>query len=174
MFFIAPLLVAAIPGVIGLLLTWLFRTRKSNVYVRILPSLLMLAGAGGFIYYGINVVRGFEGASWSLVGIFLFFFSLAGFFMLEFPQKQNINSYSMSSVIIFIFSFLVYSVWFSLENLFNDSLALIVGVGFPIVGLLIAFKGKGKMKTVGIIGNVFVLAFTVIIPAVSTLFWNQP
>jgi len=118
------------------------------------------------------VVRGFEGASWSLVGIFLFFFSVAGFFMMDYSQRQKINSYSMSSVILFIVSFLVYSVWFSFESLFNDPLALIVEVGFPVAGLLTAFKGKGNMKVVGILGNIFVLAFIVIIPVVSTLFWN--
>jgi hypothetical protein len=174
MYFGLPFLIAAVPGVLALLLTYWFNKRKLHVFVRVLPSLLVVGGAIFSFYYGIEVVRGFEGGMFLILSIFLILFAIAGFFMVGYSQGQKINNYSMSSVILFVVSFLIYSMWFSFESLFNDPLALIIGIGFPVAGLLIAFRGKGKLKVVGILGNIFVITFIVIIPVASTLFWNQP
>lgn len=78
------------------------------------------------------------------------------------------------SIALFLISLLVFGVWFFDEQALNGTFAMIVAIIFPIIGLFTAFKSKGALKIIGVFGNAFVLTFSVVLPALSTLFWNQP
>lgn len=65
------------------------------------------------------------------------------------------------------------------DDLFSGTVIIILTIIIPtiiipIIGLALALKGKGILKTVGILGNCFILCIAGIIPAVSILFWNTP
>ncbi|WP_050615044.1 hypothetical protein [Bacillus testis] len=78
------------------------------------------------------------------------------------------------SIVAFLISLLVYSVWFFNEDLFSKS-AMIIAVILPIIGIITALYTKKKsLKIVGLLGNSFVLFWAVVLPFASTLFWNTP
>ncbi|MFC7371475.1 YesK family protein [Fictibacillus iocasae] len=72
-----PFLTAAIPGVIALLLTWYFKKRSVSLGVRLLPGISLVGGAIYLLYYGLEVVRGFEGGAYGILAFFLLCFSAA-------------------------------------------------------------------------------------------------
>jgi hypothetical protein len=81
------------------------------------------------------------------------------------------------SVVMFLVSILVLgsALFTNNGNPYSGTVMIAICVILPIIGLFTAFKSnKGTLKVVGIIGNLIVLLFSVIIPFVSTLFWNQP
>lgn len=80
----------------------------------------------------------------------------------------------MVSVGLFAISIIVYGAWFFNESAYDGKGVLLLAVLLPVIGLITAFKAKGFLKAVGILGNSLVLLLAVIIPAASTLFWNQP
>ncbi len=84
------------------------------------------------------------------------------------------NKFNLVSVSLFAISLFVFCIWFFNEEALNDTLVMVTSIGFPIIGLLIALKGKGALKIVGVIGNTLILVVSIIIPAISLLFWNQP
>ncbi|MFK8793163.1 hypothetical protein [Planococcus plakortidis] len=78
------------------------------------------------------------------------------------------------SISAFLISLAVYAAWFFNENLFSNS-AMIVAVLLPLIGIVAAvFAKNGFLKALGFTGNSFVLILVVIIPFISTLFWNTP
>lgn len=80
----------------------------------------------------------------------------------------------MASVSLFIISIVVYGSWFFNESAYNGKGVLLLAVLLPVIGLITALKARGFLKAVGLLGNTLVLLWVVIIPAASTLFWNQP
>lgn len=80
----------------------------------------------------------------------------------------------LMSVLLFVVSALVYVISMFITDLFSGPAMILLAIVIPIIGLTLAFRGKGGLKTVGIIGNSLVLLIAGIIPAVSTLFWNTP
>jgi len=81
------------------------------------------------------------------------------------------------SVVIFIISMLVlgFSLFATNGDLFSGPVMITICVILPIIGLISALKSKkGVLKVFGIVGNLLILLFSVVIPFVSTLFWNQP
>lgn len=85
------------------------------------------------------------------------------------------NKFGILSVLFFLVSALVYFVsTFLVGDLFSGTVMILVVIVLPIIGLVLAFKSKGKYKIVGIIGNLIILIVAGIIPAVSTLFWHTP
>lgn len=89
MYFGLPFLIAAIPGGIALLLTYWFNKRKLHLFVRLLPSFLVIGGAIFSLYYGIEVVRGFGGGMFFILAVFLILFAIAGFFMVTYSQGKK-------------------------------------------------------------------------------------
>lgn len=86
-----------------------------------------------------------------------------------------IQKSGLISVLIFVISALVYFVsMFITGDLFSGPVMIIIAIVLPVIGLVLAFKGNGGLKRVGIVGNVLVLFIAGIIPAVSTIFWNTP
>ncbi|MFT8323110.1 MAG: hypothetical protein ABF649_19765 [Bacillus sp. (in: firmicutes)] len=85
------------------------------------------------------------------------------------------NKLNIISVSIFAISLLVYTAWFFNEDLFSNSVIIVIGMILPIIGLIVAFLGtKSLLKIIGITGNFIVLFWSVIIPLTSIVFWNQP
>lgn len=93
----------------------------------------------------------------------------------EHEKVMDMKSLGNVSVVIFVISILSYGGWFFEESMFSRSIIILLSVVLPAIGLVTAFLSKrGVLRIVGIIGNITVLMFSVILPAVSMLFWNQP
>ncbi|KRF56853.1 MULTISPECIES: YesK family protein [Priestia] len=82
-----PLLIVLLPGVLLLLITWLFRKIKWNKVVRMLPSMLTVIAAAVLFYIGYVDVRGFEGASYLFLSVFLLLFALVSYIVAEKPVR---------------------------------------------------------------------------------------
>ncbi|MED4795788.1 YesK family protein [Priestia megaterium] len=82
-----PLLIVLLPGVLLLLITWLFRKMKWNKVVRMLPSMLTVIAAAVLFYIGYVDVRGFEGASYLFLSVFLLLFALVSYIVAEKPVR---------------------------------------------------------------------------------------
>jgi ABC-type nickel/cobalt efflux system permease component RcnA len=82
-----PLLIAIIPGVIILLLTWLFRRMKWGITVRMIPAILTVIAAIVLFYIGYVKVRGFEGAAYLFLSVFLILFAIISFVMAKKPLR---------------------------------------------------------------------------------------
>lgn len=79
-----------------------------------------------------------------------------------------------TSVAAFLISLAVYIVWFFNENLFSNSV-MIVAVVLPLIGIVAALFAKNRsLKVVGLLGNSLVLLLAVVLPLISTLFWQTP
>lgn len=78
MFFGMPFLIAAVPGALVILLTLWFRKRNLSFFVRLLPSILTFCAAVLTFLYGYIEVRGFEGAAYGILALFLLSFSILG------------------------------------------------------------------------------------------------
>lgn len=88
---------------------------------------------------------------------------------------MSLKKLSVLSVGIFLISIIIFGIWFFDESAFSDPVIIFFSVILPVIGLTAAFLSKkGALKIVGFVGNLVVLLFSVILPAASTLFWNQP
>jgi hypothetical protein len=74
-----PLLIALLPGVLLLLVTWLFRKMKWNKVIRMIPSMLTVIAAAVLFYIGYVEVRGFEGAGYLFLSMFLLLFAVVSY-----------------------------------------------------------------------------------------------
>ncbi|MCF8887084.1 MULTISPECIES: YesK family protein [Priestia] len=81
------LLIALLPVVLLLLVTWLFRKMKWNKVVRTLPSMLTVIAAVVLIYIGYVEVRGFEGAGYLFLSVFLLLFALVSYIVAKKPVQ---------------------------------------------------------------------------------------
>ncbi|KJL05953.1 hypothetical protein [Priestia aryabhattai] len=73
------LLIALLPGVLILVLTWLFRKMKWNKVIRMNPSILTLMAAAVLFYIGYVEVRGFKGAVYLFLSMFLLLFAVVSY-----------------------------------------------------------------------------------------------
>ena len=69
MFFVIPFLLASVIIVIALLFSLIFKQFYHPLIAKI-PVYVAIAAGAAIIYYGYKMIRGFEGAMYSLVGIF--------------------------------------------------------------------------------------------------------
>ena len=69
MFFVIPFLFASAIMVIALLFSLILKQFFHPPIAKI-PIYIAIAAGAGIIYYGYKILRGFEGAMFSLVGIF--------------------------------------------------------------------------------------------------------
>lgn len=76
MMLFGPFLVACIPGICILLLTWRLGKKDIPTFIKLLPCLLTIVVAIGLFYVGFVNIRGFEGAGYGLLAIFLIIFAL--------------------------------------------------------------------------------------------------
>ncbi len=82
-----PLLIAFIPGVIVLLFTWLFRRMKWSITIRMIPAILTVIASIVLFYIGYVEIRGFEGAAYLFLAVFLLFFAIISFIMAKKPLR---------------------------------------------------------------------------------------
>ncbi|GAB1765329.1 MULTISPECIES: YesK family protein [Priestia] len=82
-----PLLIALLPGVLLLLITWLFRKMKWNKVIRMIPSMLTVIAAAVLFYIGYVEVRGFEGAGYLFLSVFLLLFALVSYIVAKKPVQ---------------------------------------------------------------------------------------
>ncbi|MBX9967755.1 hypothetical protein H7K06_09475 [Priestia aryabhattai] len=82
-----PLLIALLPGVLILVLTWLFRKMKWNKVIRMNPSILTLMAAAVLFYIGYVEVRGFKGAGYLFLSVCLLLFATAAFIIAKKPVR---------------------------------------------------------------------------------------
>ena len=82
-----PLLIALVPGVLVLLVTWLFRKMKWNKFIRMAPSILTVITAAVLFYIGYIEVRGFEGAGYLFLSVCLLLFATAAFIIAKKPVR---------------------------------------------------------------------------------------
>ncbi|MED4155778.1 hypothetical protein ACFW1J_08295 [Priestia aryabhattai] len=82
-----PLLIALLPGVLILVLTWLFRKMKWNKVIRMAPSILTLMAAAVLFYIGYVEVRGFKGAGYLFLSVCLLLFATAAFIIAKKPVR---------------------------------------------------------------------------------------
>ncbi|WP_340141897.1 hypothetical protein [Priestia sp. D3YE.R1] len=81
------LLIALLPGVLILVLTWLFRKMKWNKVIRMNPSILTLMAAAVLFYIGYVEVRGFKGAGYLFLSVCLLLFATAAFIIAKKPVR---------------------------------------------------------------------------------------
>ncbi|MFC7373441.1 hypothetical protein ACFQPF_17510 [Fictibacillus iocasae] len=87
------------------------------------------------------------------------------------------KKFGVVSVGIFLMSAVIYtlSLFWNIGASIPGSVMIALVMILPVIGLITAFlSNKGATRTIGLIGNIIVLFFTVILPASSMLFWNQP
>ncbi|WP_411954861.1 YesK family protein [Alkalibacillus sp. S2W] len=79
MMVVAPFLMALIPGIIVLTLTWWFNKKEFHQFIRISPGILLIIAAATFFYIGFVHIRGFEGAAYGFLSFFLIIFAMISF-----------------------------------------------------------------------------------------------
>ncbi|WP_163580533.1 YesK family protein [Gracilibacillus saliphilus] len=79
MMLLGPFLIALIPGLIILALTWWFSKKGFPLSVRLLPGIITIIAAVVLFYIGFVNIRGFEGAAYGFLGFFLGMFSIVSF-----------------------------------------------------------------------------------------------
>ncbi|MDM8150770.1 YesK family protein [Priestia megaterium] len=82
-----PLLIALLPGVLVILVTWLFRRMKWNKVVRMIPSMLTIMAAAVLFYIGYVEIRGFEGAGYLFLSMFLLLFAVVSYIVAKKPVR---------------------------------------------------------------------------------------
>lgn len=82
-----PLLIGLVPGLIVLLMTWLFRRMKWKLPVRMIPATLTVIASIVLFYIGYVQVRGFEGAAYLFLAVFLILFAAISFVMAKKPLR---------------------------------------------------------------------------------------
>jgi len=82
-----PLLIGLVPGLIVLLLTWLSRRMKWRLPVRMIPAILTAIASIVLFYIGYVEVRGFEGAAYLFLAVFLILFAAISFVMAKKPLR---------------------------------------------------------------------------------------
>jgi ABC-type nickel/cobalt efflux system permease component RcnA len=82
-----PLLIALLPGVLVILVTWLFRKMKWNKVIRMIPSMLTVMAAAVLFYIGYVEIRGFEGAGYLFLSVFLLLFALVSYIVAKKPVQ---------------------------------------------------------------------------------------
>ncbi|MEW4283508.1 YesK family protein [Priestia koreensis] len=74
----APLLASLLLGLIVIVLSIWLRKRRVRTWLLLLPSFVLMLTGIVFFYVSIAFIRGFEGASYGFIGLFLIIFSAAG------------------------------------------------------------------------------------------------
>lgn len=86
--FLVPLLMALLPGVIIVLLTWWLSKKNFPFLIKMLPGIITIIAATILFYIGFVNIRGFEGATYGILSFFLIIFSIVSFFI---GKKVNVS-----------------------------------------------------------------------------------
>ncbi|MGE7185633.1 YesK family protein [Peribacillus sp. NPDC006672] len=71
-----PLLIACVPGIMIILLSWWFRKLNLSLFVRLLPGVLTFIASIILFYISFEYIRGFEGAAYGILAFFLLPFAI--------------------------------------------------------------------------------------------------
>ncbi|WP_260286419.1 YesK family protein [Peribacillus aracenensis] len=71
-----PLLIACVPGILVILLSWWFRKLNLSLFVRLLPGILTVITSIILFYIGFVYIRGFVGAGYGILAFFLLPFAV--------------------------------------------------------------------------------------------------
>ncbi|MGE7302922.1 YesK family protein [Priestia megaterium] len=82
-----PLLIALLPSVLVIFVNWLFRKMKWNKFIRMIPSMLTVMAAAVLFYIGYVEIRGFEGAGYLFLSVFLLLFALVSYIVAKKPVQ---------------------------------------------------------------------------------------
>lgn len=80
-------MIALLPSVLVILVTWLFRKMKWNKFIRMIPSMLTVMAAAVLFYIGYVEIRGFEGAGYLFLSVFLLLFALVSYIVAKKPVQ---------------------------------------------------------------------------------------
>ena len=80
-------MIALLPGVLVILVTWLFRRMKWNKVVRMIPSMLTIMAAAVLFYIGYVEIRGFEGSGYLFLSVFLLLFAVVSYIVAKKPVQ---------------------------------------------------------------------------------------
>lgn len=78
---LVPFLMAVVPGIVILVVTWWFKKMNLSLFVRTIPGILTVIAAIILFYIGFVNIRGFEGAAYGILASFLVVFAIASFIM---------------------------------------------------------------------------------------------
>jgi hypothetical protein len=81
MMILVPFLIAFIPGIILIVVTWWFRKKSYPLFVRMLPGTLLSITAVIILYISLVYIRGFEGGAYGILSFFLIIFAIISFFI---------------------------------------------------------------------------------------------
>ncbi|SDW52188.1 hypothetical protein SAMN05421781_1605 [Marinococcus luteus] len=84
-----PFTTSILPGVIALLFTLVFVLKGWALWVKLLPGIALMAAAISLFYYGYMHVRGFEGASYGILGGFLSLYAVVCFVMAGWDLRNS-------------------------------------------------------------------------------------
>ncbi|MGF7535319.1 hypothetical protein AAGG74_16845 [Bacillus mexicanus] len=85
------------------------------------------------------------------------------------------KNYGVISVLLFLISLIVFGISFFSGDLFSGPVMIFFSIVIPLIGFIMAFLSKNTgLRIVGIVGNAIILIVAGVIPAISTMFWNQP
>ena len=88
MMVLVPFLIAFIPGIILMVVTWWFGKNGYPLFVRMLPGTILSISAVIIFYSSFVYIRGFEGAAYGILSFFLIIFAIMSFF---FGKKFTAN-----------------------------------------------------------------------------------
>jgi len=83
-----PLFVAVLLGGAILLITMWLRKTNSPLFIKLLPGILAALSALTIFYIGIVKVRGFEGAAYGFLALFLILFAIISLILARNPNNN--------------------------------------------------------------------------------------
>lgn len=89
MMIFVPFLVAFVIGIIILLVTWWFKKINLPLFGRIIPGVLTVIAAIILFYIGYVKIRGFEGAAYGFLSVFLICFAILSLIMAKKPSRAQ-------------------------------------------------------------------------------------
>lgn len=98
-------------------------------------------------------------------------------FMLVWRLRKGgmMKNFGVISVLLFLISLIVFGISFFSGDLFSGPVMIVFSIVLPLIGFIMALLSKSSgSRTVGVVGNAIILIVAGVIPAVSTIFWNQP
>jgi hypothetical protein len=95
-------------------------------------------------------------------------------FILKVGEKYMKKVFGVASVFILILCYAAIFLWLRGLHIVDSLLIFIVYV-FPAIGLLLGlFAEKNKLRVTGIVGNLILLAVTILYPIVIRIIWGGP
>jgi len=71
----APFLFGLVPGILVFLLTLWIKDMKLNIFIRVIPSILIFIVSGVLLYRGLIIIKGMAGTSYGVLAFFLLIFA---------------------------------------------------------------------------------------------------